>query len=219
MSPDVNTSWAPHPSCELGWGLNGSPTRGPKGPRRRDVERTRASRWRRGSRGMRPGKRPGHTHTRTSTHTHTDPAEKGTGRSSRRPERRTQRNQGSRTPAGMRQGVRSSRATRGRRCLSPSSPDRRSKPTPDPPTLLASLLGTPPTIWVSFPPVKGAALGVWSRSPQPTRQTQQDRGRAKRKTLTARAAAGSPGAAPSKGAPIPPHAGGHDRTRSPALAP
>ena len=71
MSPDVNTSWAPHPSCELGRDQSGSPTRGPKGPRRRDVERTRASRWRRGSRGMRPGKRPGHTHTRTSTHTHT----------------------------------------------------------------------------------------------------------------------------------------------------
>lgn len=167
MSPDVNTSWAPHPSCELGRDQSGSPTRGPKGPRRRDVERTRASRWRRGSRGMRPGKRPGHTHTRTSTHTHThtDLAEKGTGRSSRRPERRTQRNQGSRTPAGMRQGVRSSRATRGRRCLSPSSPDRRSKPTPDPPTLLASLLGTPPTIWVSFPPVKGAAWGFGVAAP------------------------------------------------------
>ena len=62
MSPDVNTFWAPHPSCERGWDL--------KGPRRRDVERTRTSRWRRVSRGMRPGERPGHTHTNIHAHTH-----------------------------------------------------------------------------------------------------------------------------------------------------
>lgn len=191
-----------------------------EGPHRSNVEGTLATRSLRGSPQDATRESPGRPGDGAHTQRRAPPPGKGVGRTRGRPPRGTRRTRKARrTPAGMRRGARSSRATWGAAASEPipARPGVREHP------------GSAHTARISPPDLSHLRClctegkGGWFRSTEsqskPTRQSRQDRGRAGRKTLTARVAAGYLGVGPSKGAPDPPHAGGHDRTRSPALAP